>query len=754
MAINQEPSVDVQTLTPFKKFIMTIGAIPTSYLESMTYAELVMWFCNYLQNTVIPTVNNNAEAVEELQGLYEELESYVNDYFDNLDVQEEINNKLDQMSVDGSLTTIIKNYVDPYIDQQNANITAIRNDVTAIDNKVNSVASGSPAGVYATVAALEAADPDHDKIYVVTATGNWYYYDGDSWESGGTYQASSINDGEILPWQTSFYDDINIYPKNNYVTGKVLNINSGNEVTWDSGCYNQEYIEVDYTKTYLVINNSKLQYASPTFYTYDEDKTFISYVRPNTDTKTYQVSFGNTVKYIRVAFWNNKKSTLPTDSIFIKLEDALNLLSYEKDFTIKDINFNAIKTDDIIIPNEYDFRLLPYEIVAAGNGYTTLRYPTIYEMNATNSAVNGGNYLGVAFDYDTSKLEAGDKIYVDTTGSSSFGSVSLFTTTSTTENVLTLTSVGNGVYSGTITSSLLTAMNNAKGVNNYYPRLMLIRTGQTAGTTLTTNMRVWINEDFTNLTNYLEDVIDRLNETKTKETLTALILGDSITALTDSRSWLTYFNQIQPINVIQNTAVNGAWLMDKEGTVYDGNPVYNGADNNVNNVLGNQVQKIINNEYQTPDIIIIAIGTNGGINCTEQDIYNSYYDASGNLIELENVDRTTSAGAFRYCNETLRTLYPNATIFWCTPIQAYYGLKKPNVVIGWGNNLKNLCEFSSVQCIDTQDCGITAYTEYNGSNGLYLLDGLHPNANGAKYMGYYNATKVKEYTESCKLFNE
>ena len=76
MAINTTTSVDVETLTPFKKFIMTIGALPTSYLESMTYAELLMWFCNYLQETVIPTVNNNADAVEELQSLYEQLQQY------------------------------------------------------------------------------------------------------------------------------------------------------------------------------------------------------------------------------------------------------------------------------------------------------------------------------------------------------------------------------------------------------------------------------------------------------------------------------------------------------------------------------------------------------------------------------------------------------------------------------------------------------------------------------------------------------
>lgn len=111
MAIETNELIDVKTLSPFKRFIMTIGNLPTSYLESMTYGEMLMWFCNYLQETVIPTVNNNAEAVEELQNLYEELKQYVDDYFDNLDVQDEINNKLDALVEDGTLEGLMEDAI-------------------------------------------------------------------------------------------------------------------------------------------------------------------------------------------------------------------------------------------------------------------------------------------------------------------------------------------------------------------------------------------------------------------------------------------------------------------------------------------------------------------------------------------------------------------------------------------------------------------------------------------------------------------
>lgn len=91
----------IEPLTPFKRFIMTIGTIPTSYLDSMSYAEMLTWFCKFLQEDVIPAINNNAQSIIELQ-----------QYFNTLDVQEEINNKLDDMAESGQLEEIISAYLD------------------------------------------------------------------------------------------------------------------------------------------------------------------------------------------------------------------------------------------------------------------------------------------------------------------------------------------------------------------------------------------------------------------------------------------------------------------------------------------------------------------------------------------------------------------------------------------------------------------------------------------------------------------
>ena len=90
----------IDKLPPFKRFCVTIGNLPSSYVDSMSYYECLMWLCKYLKDTVIPAVNENAEAVNEL----------IN-WFNNLDVQDEVDNKLDEMAESGELEAIIGAYI-------------------------------------------------------------------------------------------------------------------------------------------------------------------------------------------------------------------------------------------------------------------------------------------------------------------------------------------------------------------------------------------------------------------------------------------------------------------------------------------------------------------------------------------------------------------------------------------------------------------------------------------------------------------
>lgn len=104
--------IDIKTLKPFTRFICTIGELPTSYVVSMSYEEQLLWLCNYLEKTVIPTLNNNSLATQELQERFIELKEYIDTYFDNLDIQEEVDNKLDEMYENGQLQSLIEEFIE------------------------------------------------------------------------------------------------------------------------------------------------------------------------------------------------------------------------------------------------------------------------------------------------------------------------------------------------------------------------------------------------------------------------------------------------------------------------------------------------------------------------------------------------------------------------------------------------------------------------------------------------------------------
>ena len=126
--------INVEKIKPTGLFTNYIyKAIPLAFDESMSYYETLCGLLSYLKDTVIPALNNNADAIVELQNLYNELHDYVEHYFDNLDVQEEINNKLDDMVEDGTLDEIINQEI---FSDLNDDISALQQDVSDLDSKI------------------------------------------------------------------------------------------------------------------------------------------------------------------------------------------------------------------------------------------------------------------------------------------------------------------------------------------------------------------------------------------------------------------------------------------------------------------------------------------------------------------------------------------------------------------------------------------------------------------------------------------
>ena len=89
---------------PFVRFVCS--AVPMVFDDSLSYYEALSALWKYMQDTV-NVINNNATVTEEYIQLTKDMKEYMDNYFDNLDVQEEINNKLDKMVTDGTMDTII-----------------------------------------------------------------------------------------------------------------------------------------------------------------------------------------------------------------------------------------------------------------------------------------------------------------------------------------------------------------------------------------------------------------------------------------------------------------------------------------------------------------------------------------------------------------------------------------------------------------------------------------------------------------------
>ena len=79
----------------------------------------------------------------------QEFIQFVNNYFDNLDVQEEINHKLDIMAADGTLDALLLPYFNAYKTEINGIVSTQNSRITILEGRMDTFASlpdGSTAG--------------------------------------------------------------------------------------------------------------------------------------------------------------------------------------------------------------------------------------------------------------------------------------------------------------------------------------------------------------------------------------------------------------------------------------------------------------------------------------------------------------------------------------------------------------------------------------------------------------------------------
>ena len=147
MAVNFTPDMlGYSGVEPFRFWCQKV--IPLVYDDSLSYYELLNKVVDYLNNT-IQDVANVETNVENLLTAYNQLQEYVNDYFDNLDVQDEINNKLDDMVEDGTLDALVAPYLDAFKTQIYDTVNTQNTEINLLKARMDTFSSlpdGSTAG--------------------------------------------------------------------------------------------------------------------------------------------------------------------------------------------------------------------------------------------------------------------------------------------------------------------------------------------------------------------------------------------------------------------------------------------------------------------------------------------------------------------------------------------------------------------------------------------------------------------------------
>lgn len=134
------PSVNFpDTLSPFRFFCQK--TLPAVYDDSLSYYELLCKVVALLNDT-LANVNMLNDDVKSIYRFANELKEWVDGYFDNLDVQNEINNKLDGLVEDGTFESLIN---EKLFGEINAKIAKNSGDIEGLNNSLTEKISKNEA---------------------------------------------------------------------------------------------------------------------------------------------------------------------------------------------------------------------------------------------------------------------------------------------------------------------------------------------------------------------------------------------------------------------------------------------------------------------------------------------------------------------------------------------------------------------------------------------------------------------------------
>lgn len=185
-------------------------------------------------NQLVRSVNEQNETIADYIQQFIDLRNYVDDYFENLDVQEEINNKLEQMVTDGSLQQLIDNYFS-YLNERISELnTTVNNKITAQNTEISTFETGVNGRLATQDGDIQTLVTRMDTFSSLTegsTTGDAELIDGRTSFDGRVF--SNIGDN-IREYQDKGFADITatLTAHASHYIGKTNSESSSNAYTW------------------------------------------------------------------------------------------------------------------------------------------------------------------------------------------------------------------------------------------------------------------------------------------------------------------------------------------------------------------------------------------------------------------------------------------------------------------------------------------------------------------------------------------
>ena len=178
--------------SPFKFWCQM--TLPLTYDDSLSYYELLNKVVSYLNNT-ISDVANVEDNVASLLTSFTQLQDYVNTYFDELDIEQELKNILDKMALDGSLDALLNPLVVSAIgDWLEDNLTPTTPPVDSTLSIANAAADAKVTGDTITDIKTQLSDFNCINFFnrgqnITSTTVNW------TWNDDGSCTVTGANTG-------------------------------------------------------------------------------------------------------------------------------------------------------------------------------------------------------------------------------------------------------------------------------------------------------------------------------------------------------------------------------------------------------------------------------------------------------------------------------------------------------------------------------------------------------------------------------